>query len=289
MRPHILDGRTQVLGIFGYPLSYTLSPVFQNAGLREIGFNAVYLPFPAPGESFPALLRGLQKAGNFLGGNVTIPHKQAALKLVDRITGEAEGIGAVNTLYREGGRWIGHNTDASGFLRALGSGSKRGLKRARVLVLGAGGSARAVTFACARAGAERVEVASRRPEQAVDICRYLDRKIARPLLLEDGLLKTGLDQFDWIINTVPNKAFSKKVGRFLLGTKRPHSVFDITYDPLISPLLEAARKKGYEHINGLPMLLEQGAQSFSLWTHQGAPLPVMRKALENIVKRNPVK
>lgn len=282
-------GSTQVLGIFGDPLTYTLSPVFQNAGLRALGRDAVYVPFPVPAAAFSSLVEGLKNARNFLGGNVTHPHKRAALKLADKLTLEAKATGAVNTLFRQGRHWVGHNTDPQGFLLAATALSKKGIRGRKILVLGAGGAARAVALGCLKGRAAQIVLASRRPSQAVDSCRYLDHKSVVPSEISIGSLASQIENCDWLVNTVPDPQFSEKVGLILKGCKASLSVFDITYHPLFSPLLLAAKRKGYEHFHGIRMLLEQGILSFSIWTREKAPREIMEKALERSLKRIPVK
>jgi len=170
----MIRGETRLLTIVGHPLAYTLSPAFQNAGLRKVQANMLYVPLPVEPDRFERTYQGLLRLPEFAGGNVTNPFKLRVMPLLGRLTPEARAIGAVNTVWREGRRWVGHNTDWLGFLRAAGGpGAFRGR---RVWLLGAGGAARGLAYACLKDAAAELRVLSRRPAQGAELCRDLDPK-----------------------------------------------------------------------------------------------------------------
>jgi shikimate dehydrogenase len=257
-----IDGHTKIIGIFGWPLTYTKSPAFQNAGLNEMGLNAVYLPFPVTEGDFPSLWRTLSKLPNFLGANVTNPHKRAAFRLADRLSPEAKAIGAVNTLFRRGRSWVGHNTDAAGFLAAL----PQSPKGRRAIVFGSGGTARALAYALLKSGASRVDIACRRPSQGRALLKSLKanpRTSTVRALGKEGLASL-LAGVEFSINTVPSPAFAQSLSRALKSAKGLRVSFDANYSR--SPY-------------GLAMLLAQGCLSLECWTGKKAPQRIMRSAL----------
>lgn len=278
-RPANLDGSTRLVTIFGWPLSYTLSPRFQNAALKAAGMNAVYAALPAPDEaSFLALARGLQQSPQFIGANITNPYKQAALKLAARLSPAARAIGAVNTLRRGAQGWEGHNTDAPGFLQAV-KGAGLNLRGRRVLVLGAGGAARALVWASAEAGALKVTVLARRPQQARDCARLAGRKGSAAALTLEQVRAWG-GEADLVVNTLPGDALGAIWGRAL--PRRRGLAMDISYVPAKTGFLIQASKSNWKCVNGLPMLLAQGALAFELWFKKKPALSHMKRALRQI-------
>jgi shikimate dehydrogenase len=275
-----ISGRTQLLAIFGWPLSYTRSPSFQNAALRARGVDALYSALPAPDEAaFLTLARGLMQSPQFLGANVTNPFKQAALRLAPRLSPAAKAIGAVNTLVRGPRGWEGHNTDAPGFLAALRA--QRALpKGQRVLVLGAGGAARAVVWACAQAGATSVQVLARRRAQARD-CAKLAGKAGLAGDLSPSLIQVLSGEAALVVNTLPGPDLGRRFGAALAKTRKGLAM-DISYVPVETAFGTQVRRRGWRFSNGLPMLLEQGALSFELWTKKSAPRSQMQRALRKV-------
>jgi shikimate dehydrogenase len=270
---------TGLLGIFGWPLALPYSPAFQNAALKSLGLPALYLPFPVEPKDFARRFKALARLPQFWGANVTLPHKVAAWKLTrGNWTPEARAIGAVNTLYKKNGRWRGHNSDAEGLVLSLKAAGLK-LKGKRVLVLGAGGSARAAAYGMLKAGAS-LALASRRAGQARALARrFADLGPCQAHRLEARGLGALMQQRDLIINTVPGREFAAQAAAALKRLKARTAVCDISYGTKANPLLRAARSKGFKALDGLGMLLEQGALSFSLWTGRRAPKAVMRRAL----------
>jgi shikimate dehydrogenase len=243
-----------------------------NAALRELGLDDwIYQRLPVPPELFEETVRGLPKAG-FVGANVTIPHKQAALALADIATDTALDIGAANTLSFQGGLIRADNTDAHGLLDALDAD----LEGKTALVLGAGGSARAVVYALIRAGAS-VRAWNRTPERA----RELGVEVVAPPLPGADLLvnctSVGLDAADATFKVLPLDAD---------GLDAYATVVDLVYGDDETELLATARASGCRVVDGLEILVGQGALSFKAWTGRPAPLAVMRKAARGAPPRS---
>jgi shikimate dehydrogenase len=273
------NGSTRMLGIFGWPLSYSLSPRFQNAALRAARLPAVYLALPSPNEkAFLALLAGLQQSPQFLGGNVTNPFKIAALKRVDRLSPAAKAIGAVNTLVRGKRGWEGHNTDAGGFLAALRS-ARISLAGRRVLLLGAGGAARALAWACGQGKAARLMVLARRRGPAQD-CARLAGRIGASGVLDLKRVTELSREADVVLNALPGEDLGKRFGSRLFP--KSGTVVDIGYVPAETAFCRYAKARGWRTLNGQSMLLEQGALAFELWFKKTAPRSQMRAALRKI-------
>jgi shikimate dehydrogenase len=254
------------LGVLGWPVGHSRSPAMHNAAFRALGLTGWhYQRLPAPPEVFAETVRALPAAG-FAGANVTIPHKEAALALADEATDAARAIGAANTLqFGDDGAIRASNTDAPGFLAALPE-SPAGRS---ALVLGAGGSARAVAYALREAGAARVQVHNRTPERARRLAEelgvdWVDRPVPADLLVNCTSVGLGPDGF----KTMPVSADS-------LGTYA--TVADLVYRPGDTALISRARERGCAVVDGLEVLVRQGALSFAAWTGLDAPIDVMRE------------
>jgi shikimate dehydrogenase len=278
-------------GVAGWPVAHSLSPAMQAAGLEAMGVEADYFAFEVRPEDLEGALKLLQGAG-VRGLNLTVPHKAAAAKLVDELSEEARQIGVVNTLvFGDDGRRIGHNTDARGFSRALREEFRMPLSELRVLLLGAGGAARAIALQAARERAERIVIANRTIERAQELARqiapmYLDDKLERQSArlravgLDAAALAAEVEQVDLIVNATSlglRAGDAPPVPGHLL---RPHHlIYDTIYNPARTPLIEAAVEAGARACNGLSMLLHQGALSIEIWLGRAAPVEVMRRAL----------
>jgi shikimate dehydrogenase len=263
------------LGVLGWPVAHSRSPAMHNAALRELGMKDWhYQALPVPEELFAETVRALGQAG-FVGANVTIPHKQAALALTDRASVAARAIGAVNTLtFAPDGTIAAENTDAPGLIAALEQ--LAGLPAAlSALVLGAGGSARAAVWALREAGAREVSVWNRTSERAAELARELGARVVdRP------------GRADLLVNCTSvglERSASEPEGLNQLGLTFDQVgeysyVVDLVYRSGATPLLAAAREHGARTLDGLEILVTQGALSFELWTGRRAPLEVMREA-----------
>ncbi|WP_457600989.1 shikimate dehydrogenase [Hydrogenivirga sp.] len=265
-----LKGSTQIYGVVGYPVTHSLSPVFQNAALRHLGLNAVYVPLQIPPEVFKEALLGLKNVENVKGLNVTVPHKERALDLADTLSEDAKNIGAVNTLRFNEGRIEAFNTDWVGFLRAAELITP--LKDQRVLVLGAGGASRAVIYALNRAGAQ-VLIWNRTPEKAKKLAEEFGAKHTDKL--EDALKECSI-----LVNTTSVGLREEDPPLFDYSLLSPdHVVIDIIYRE--TPLIRAAKERGCRYQTGFPMLVYQGAESFRIWTGCEPPVKVMELSLRD--------
>lgn len=263
-----LDGRTELYGIMGKPVSHSLSPAMHNAAFSELDLNKVYVPFEV--ENVAKALDGFRALG-VKGVSVTIPHKQAVIDHLDSIDPVAKSIGAVNTLVIDKQHIHGLNTDWLGANRALSE--KMDLKGKKILLLGAGGSARAIGFGLIEVGAE-VIIASRTPNKGQALAENLESKWY-PLDEIGNLSADGLVNATSVGMTPHND-----------GSLVPHAaldnfpvVMDIVYSPLETRLLIEAEAAGCKTVNGLAMLLYQGVAQFEIWTEQQAPIELMRQKL----------
>ncbi|NLG69379.1 MAG: shikimate dehydrogenase [Firmicutes bacterium] len=272
---------TRLVGLIGYPVGHTASPAMHQAGFRALGLDWFYVPMEVPPGLVGDAVRGLRALG-FAGANVTIPHKQAVLGHVDRLTSEARRVGAVNTLWIDGGRIVGHNTDVAGFRQAVAR-ALPDLDGRVALSLGAGGAARAAIAACVGAPCERVVVAARRLEAARELARAFGRVEA--VALEATSLHPLLESVDLLVNATPLGMAGVGQGEALVELAPPARlapgavVMDMVYRPLDTPLLQAARQAGRAVVTGAAMLLHQGTAAFELWTGRPAPVTAMARAL----------
>ena len=266
------DGKTEVYGIIGNPVGHSLSPVMHNAAFAAMGANRVYVPFLV--EDIADAVKGL-RALNIKGVSVTIPHKESIIPFLDDIDPVALKIGAVNTVHvvGEGQRRLlaGSNSDWVGANRALADQIE--LRGTEVVVLGAGGSARAIAFGLQEAGAKVV------------LCSRTERR-GRELAAELGCRWYPLAEVEWLEGTVLVHATSvgmtPNVGESLVAQRhleRFSVIMDIVYAPIETRLLREAKEAGCRVVNGLEMLLYQGVAQYELWTGQTAPVEVMRAGL----------
>ena len=255
--------------MFGWPLTFTLSPAIHSAAFRACGVDWIYLSFPVPPESLPEAVAGSRALG-MMGANVTMPHKEAVIDLLDDLSGDARAIGAVNTIQRIGDRLIGHNTDVDGFAEFLQGDAGLDVVGREVVVLGAGGAARAVVRALDALGAHRVVVAARETSKA----RRLEGLVERAEVDTIGFDAVPASGWDAIVNCTPLGMNGEDAGVGLeLGPGQ--AVIDLVYWPPQTPLLERARAAGAQAWGGLGMLVRQAAASFTIWTGQDPPLETM--------------
>lgn len=272
----MISGRTTLVGLLGWPVAHSLSPAMHNAAFAALGMDWAYVPLPTPPETFPNALRGLAALG-FRGANVTVPHKLAAVRLADEASAEATKVGAANTLVCERGRIIAHNTDAAGFLAALG---EAGCRPRRVVVLGAGGASRSVCVALARLGAQ-VLIANRSVDRARSLAAELSAGGASVTSypVDRDALRAALGNTDTLVNATSAGMWPDVDASPLpadVSLPAGLTVFDLVYNPLETSLLRKARLAGCRCVDGLAMLVHQGAASFELWTGHPAPVDVMR-------------
>jgi shikimate dehydrogenase len=266
---------TALAGVLGHPVSHSRSPAMHNAAFRELGLDWRYVKLPVPPELFEETVRALPASG-YRGANVTIPHKLAALAVADRASAAAHAVGAANTLSFEDGGIEADNTDAGGFLAALGE-PPEGL---RALVLGAGGAARAVVWALREAGAAEVSVWNRTPERADELAAALEaRAVHRPEPADIVVNATsvGLGETDSAAD-LP-----------LDGLVAPGVAVELVYrgDGSETPFAFWARAGGARVVDGVEVLVRQGALSFQRWTGLEPPLDAMRAAARGEISPQP--
>jgi len=266
-----------VYGILGDPVAHSLSPAMQNAAFAALGIDAIYVPFPVRAEGLAATIAGLHAAG-VAGLNVTVPHKEAAAALCTRLAPRARACGAANTLVRTPGGFAGDNTDGDGLLAALRA-QRFAPRSARVLLVGAGGSARSVAHAFARAGVEELVVANRTPARAAALVRSLGRRGARAAGLDVLADAATLAALDLVVNcTSASLADGALPALPRIGRPGRLLACDLMYGKP-SRFLTQARAAGCRVMDGRGMLLHQGALAFTLWTRRPAPVAAMRRAL----------
>jgi shikimate dehydrogenase len=262
------------VGILGWPLEHTLSPVIHNVAFRRAALDWTYLSWPVESSMLRDAVAGLRALGA-AGANVTMPHKETVIEHLDEVSGDAREVGAVNTIQRLGHRLVGHNTDVDGFSEFLAgdAGFDAGGKRA--LVLGSGGAARAVVKALDSLGAKEVTVAGRRPERSEDVAGLA--AAASPLVAEWARAASLVPDMDLVVNATPLGTGGEHAlpdARFRAG----QCVVDLIYTPPSTKLVDAARSAGAEAWGGLGMLVRQAAASFTIWTGQAAPIEAMSAA-----------
>ena len=282
---------TRLFGVIGCPIGHSLSPAMHTAALRALRLDACYGAFEVPPRFLRPMLRSLVLAG-VEGLNVTVPLKEAVVPLLDRLDPTARAIGAVNTIVVRHRRLTGYNTDAAGFRRALTEELGGGLRGGRVLLLGAGGAARAVGWALAELGPDTIWVANRTPAKARRLARWLRGPAAGPrarrgspgmevgvVPWRDAALKTAVCHADLVVNAT-TVGMEPRDGSPIdpAWLQRGGRVYDLVYhrDTL---LVRAARRRGCVAAGGVSMLLYQGAESLRLWLDRQPPLEVMRQAL----------
>jgi shikimate dehydrogenase len=275
-----LTGRTAVYGVIGLPVKHSLSPLMQTAAFDALGIDAVYVPFEVSPENLDKAVVGLKALG-VKGFNVTVPHKEGVCSLVDYLDDDAEFLQAVNTVKVEEGRLLGYNTDAEGFLRSLKEEGVE-LEGKRVTLFGAGGAARAVGYALLKGGAKFLNIVNRNFSKAKAVGELLGRRgnvLVFPL--KEGTVQSLLEESDVIVNATSLGLHPEDPHLFdysLLPEGKV--VVDLIYNPAETPLLKAASERGCKTVNGLGMLVHQGALAFKIWTGKEAPVSVMRKVLE---------
>ena len=278
------------LGVFGCPVGHSLSPQIQNAALKEVGIAMGYARFEIAPEELQGALQ-LLSALDFVGVNLTVPHKIAALQFVDELDETARKIGAINTIKIEEGKLRGFNTDGRGFARAIREEFSVDLRDLRILVLGAGGAARAIALQCAKENCERLVIANRDLAKANALCEQLREFFAGPRVLgpvsrlqaiglDEAALRFQIANTDLVVNATPlglRRGDAVPIPARLLA---PHlMVYDTVYASVPTPLVSEAIEAGARATNGLSMLLHQGALAFEIWFDRAAPLDMMRKAL----------
>ena len=281
------------VGIIGYPIGHSISPVFQQAALDFYSLDATYRAWEVKPQDLAEFVRGLRSIDNW-GVNVTVPHKEAVIRHLDQVDDWAGKAGAVNTIVNEGTKLTGYNTDGAGFLRALEEDGRFSPEGCSVLILGAGGSARGVALALASRGVEAITIANRTLSRAQVLAELVVKhwssggagktpKIeAISLGHPDAELAAAAAVSDLVVNCTtvgmkhgPDENRSPMPRRYISSSAL---IYDLVYNPPETPLLRDAVNAGAAALGGLPMLVYQGAASFELWTGKKAPVEIMLRA-----------
>lgn len=287
----VITGKTKLLGVIGHPIEHSLSPFMHNAAIAALNLDYVYLPLPVRPEDLPAAIAGFAAVG-FVGFNVTIPHKQAILPLLSEVSLDAQAIGAVNTVCRNGNKWFGTNTDIKGFIAPLPT-YNQDWSQTVALILGNGGAARAVVAGCAQLGCAEIHVAGR---NQMRLQEFFNSWIKSPLWVDSHLaaklhvhtweeLPTLIPQATLLVNTTPTGMYPDVEASPLSAAQMANLVpgaivYDLIYNPRPTVFLQQAQQYGAITIDGLEMLVQQGAAALEMWLQQSVPVDVMRAALQ---------
>lgn len=277
-------GTTKILGVMGFPVSHSLSPVMHNAAIAAMGLDYVYVPFPIPVEQLPAAITGLKAVQSVQGFNLTIPHKVEVMPLLDEVLPIAKAVGAVNTVKRVGERWVGTNTDVAGFLEPL---KKLNCDWANTpaLILGSGGAAKAVVAACLELGCSVIHVVGRDPKKMKKFHGAMTSQLhdynlrVHPWASIPHLLEVA----GIVINATPIGMASDQntpISETEMNLLPDHAIaYDLIYTPRPTKFLQIAAARGLKAIDGLEMLINQGAIGLEFWLDQTVPIEIMRQAL----------
>jgi shikimate dehydrogenase len=274
------SGKTAVYGIIGDPIDHVISPLIQNAAFQSAGIDAVYVPFHVRKSSLRSAIDGLRSLG-IRGFNVTAPHKLQVMHCLDNLDHLAVEIGAVNTVLNENGSLCGYNTDGLGALKALEEAGAT-IEGRSCLLFGAGGASRAIAHTLA-SHVESIIIVNRTVAKARQLERRLQRNFrikTKTLSLTSGTLRHFIEESDLIVNASSMGMNGRanppvKSGWF----RKEQYVFDCVYKPVETKLLKLAADNDARTINGLDLVVNQGACSFELWTRRAAPITEMRKSI----------
>jgi shikimate dehydrogenase len=265
-----VSGKTRVYGIIGDPVAHSLSPLMQNRAFQAQGIEAVYVPFHVTPEQLPAAVDGLRALG-VAGWNVTVPHKEAVLPLLDEVDARAQLIGAVNTVVCQNGRLVGYNTDAPGFLHAVRDELHFEPPGKKVVLLGAGGACRAAVVALAEVQVAAITVANRSVARAEKLCHALAPHFPEvefiPLAYSDPQYLSRLAEADLIVNSTAVGLAGEEISFLPLDCiKGSALISDMVYSVSEAPLIKKAHSLKFKAAGGLGMLAAQGQEAFRLWT-----------------------
>jgi len=293
----VIDGRTQLVGLIGWPVEHSLSPAMHNAAFAALGLNWRYVPMPVRPGQVEAAIRGLAALG-FRGVNVTVPHKQAVMAVCDTLADNAQQIGAVNTVLVErrtdGLPGIhGHNTDDQGFVRALQHSDFGSTEGWHAVIVGAGGAARAVVYGLLAMDCAEVIVLNRTWERARSLVAELSRHsdwaphLQAQAFTSEALMECAR-KADLLVNATSVGMLphvDESIWPDIVSLPGHLTVVDLVYNPPETRLLQQARQAGARPIGGLEMLVQQGTLAFELWTGLAPPVEVMRVACEQALRR----
>jgi len=284
-----VNGSTKLAGIIGDPVSHSVSPQMHNAAYEKLGLNYCYVPLPTKPKDLEDVLNGIRMLG-FAGVNVTVPYKEAVIPHLDEVTKLARLVGAANVILNQQGHLVGYNTDGPGFIDSLREDAGFEVAGKNVVLLGAGGGAKAVAMMLAHDKIKTLVISDVVYEKAENMCEYINSHFdiapyACPV--NSNELKVCIEKCDLLVNSTPvgmhpnvnespiNDDYAIKPGAI---------VYDLVYNPLETKLLKWAKAKGAKPISGLGMLIRQGVLAFSLFTEEEAPMQVMKDAALKALK-----
>ncbi|NEO93545.1 MAG: shikimate dehydrogenase [Moorea sp. SIO3G5] len=280
-----ITGTTKLLGVIGDPVEHSLSPLMHNRAIASLDVDYVYLPLPVKSADLKNAIAGFEAIG-LVGFNITIPHKQSIIPLLSEISTVAQGVGAVNTVYRTDIGWIGTNTDIEGFITPL-QGYNRDWTQTTVVILGCGGAARAVVVGCAELGCSEIHVLGRNQEKLGQFKQsWINSSLGITIHTHPWeQLPELLAQANLLVNATPVGMYPKveqsPVDDLAMARLPENAIaYDLIYTPNPTQFLRQAKEQGAIAIDGLEMLVQQGAAAFKIWLGQTPPVDIMRHALQ---------
>ena len=279
-----ITGTTVLFGVLGNPVKHTYSPILQNAAIEKLGLNAAYVPLEVPLDKIELAVKGAF-ALNFKGINVTIPFKEVVIPYMDKLSQRASTIGSVNTIaLKEDGRLMGYNTDGEGFTRALADDLDFECGGKTIIIVGTGGAGKSIAMESAIHQARKIIIAGRSLEKAKILAdrvrQFYPGAHPLPIDLKDPKFKTCFKSADLLVNCTSMGMKSSDTLLIEPDWLHPNlSVMDLIYNPAETTLIKVARQVGCPAINGLTMLIWQGAASFKIWLDIMPPVDTMKKAI----------
>lgn len=277
-----IKGSTQLTCIIGSPVDHSKSPYMHNLAFEKLGLDYAYMAFDIKEGSLKQGVDGLRTL-NVRGFNITMPHKQEVMKYLDKIEEDAKLIGAVNTVLNNNGKLIGYNTDGKGFIKSLEERNVKYIDE-KIVIIGAGGAAKAIAIELALKGVENIVIVNRTLEKAEAISHTINKNIegseSRSLVLDEKLLKEELKDASILINTTSvgmGDSIDKNIIKNEDTLDKDLFVADLIYNPVKTKFLSMAEEKGCRIMNGLDMLVYQGALVFKIWTGADMPVEVIKK------------
>lgn len=280
----LISSNTKLTALLGYPVKQSLSALMHNTAFRHLGLDYIYIPFDIEQKDLKTTVEGL-KTMNFTGFNLTMPHKQEIMQYLEEISKEAKLIGAVNTVVKENGRLIGYNTDGKGYIASLEE-EKIPVKNQKVVMVGAGGAAKSIAIQLAMEGVEEILLLNRTPEPAEEIANTITENIPgcgiKVQEFNQSNLQKALEEANILINCTPLGMYSMKDSSIIEDEsilRKDLVVSDLVYNPAETKLLGQGKNRGCKTINGLGMLIWQGAFAFNMWTGEDMPVEVVREKM----------
>ena len=274
-----VDVNTKLVGLLGNPLGHSFSPAMHNRAFETLDLNYFYMPIEVTAADLEDVVRGISRM-NFVGYNITIPHKIEIMQYLDHIDELADGIGAVNTVKIENGVSTGYNTDGIGYIQTLETEAEISVAGKRCLILGCGGGARAIAMTLAFQNVEQIILCNRTEQKAHDLCAEINanvRECCRVVPMKSSAIKAAISHLDVLINTTSIGMHPDEDRMPLDADLIPEGIVvsDIVYNPLKTKLLQVADEKGCRIVYGLGMLVYQGVEAFKIWTGVEPPVDEM--------------